>query len=163
MTEVILALGSNLGDRGGNLQRAVELLCEKGVAVTRTSSVWETPPMPADQPAFYNAVVAAETMLSPLELLAAAKRVERALGRRPNRHWGPRPADIDILFYGEESIAAPGLTIPHVAIGERAFVLVPLSEAIRGPLPVLGVSALSLLSGEDARGIVRTTAALRMG
>lgn len=156
MTEVILALGSNLGDRPGNLRRAIELLGDEGIAVQRASSVWETPPVPADQPPYLNAAVVAETELSPAELLAAAKRIEHTLGRRPNRHWGPRPIDIDILFYGAEQVDEPGLQVPHARIAERAFVLVPLSEVVSGPLPVLGATALTLLAELAVEGLRRT-------
>ncbi len=156
MTEVILALGSNLGDRPGNLRRAIELLGDEGIAVQRASSVWETPPVPADQPPYLNAAVVAETELSPAELLAAAKRIEHTLGRRPNRHWGPRPIDIDILFYGAEQVDEPGLQVPHARIAERAFVLVPLSEVVSGPLPVLGATALTLLAELAVAGLRRT-------
>jgi 2-amino-4-hydroxy-6-hydroxymethyldihydropteridine diphosphokinase len=156
--EVILALGSNLGDRLGNLRRAVELLADDSVAVVRTSSMWETPPVPADQPAFLNAVIAAVTDLEPLGLLGAAKRVERTLGRRPNRHWGPRPIDIDILFMGDLLVDTPNLQIPHPRIAERGFVLVPLSEVVQGPLPVLGRSALELLEAVVSEGIRRVGA-----
>ena len=156
MTEVILALGSNLGDRPGNLRRAIELLGDEGIAVQRASSVWETPPVPADQPPYLNAAVVAETALTPPELLAAAKRIEHTLGRRPNRHWGPRPIDIDILFYGAEQVDEPGLQVPHARIAERAFVLVPLSEVVSGPLPVLGATALALLARLAVEGLRRT-------
>ena len=156
MTEVILALGSNLGDRPGNLRRAIELLGDEGIAVQRASSVWETPPVPADQPPYLNAAVVAETALTPPELLGAAKRIEHTLGRRPNRHWGPRPIDIDILFYGAEQVDEPGLQVPHVRIAERAFVLVPLSEVVSGPLPVLGATALALLARLAVEGLRRT-------
>ena len=162
MTEVILALGSNLGDRAGNLQRAIDLLADANVLATRTSSTWETPPMPPGQPVFLNAVVAAETTLAPVDLLAAAKAVERALGRRTGVHWGPRPVDIDILFYGETRLDELTLTIPHAGISERAFVLVPLSEVVRGSLPLIGQSALTLLAQQDTTGIHRTRSALRL-
>lgn len=155
MTEVVIALGSNLGDRLGNLRAAVAQMEDEGVAVTRRSSVWETAPVPADQPRFLNAVIAGETELTPQELLAVLKRIEHALGRRPSRHWGPRPADLDILFYGELVLTTPDLVIPHPRIAERGFVLAPLSEVVTGPLAVLGKSAVELLaalpSGTEAR------------
>ncbi|MEX2080983.1 MAG: 2-amino-4-hydroxy-6-hydroxymethyldihydropteridine diphosphokinase, partial [Dehalococcoidia bacterium] len=142
MTVVLIALGSNLGDRWGNLRAALRFMEEAGVKVLERSSAWETAPVPADQPRFLNAVVSAETALEAGDLLAALKGIEHALGRRPGRRWGPRPADLDLLFYGEERIATPDLEVPHPRIGERAFVLVPLSEVWRGPLPVLGATAL---------------------
>lgn len=162
MAEAILALGSNLGDRAGNLQRAIDYLAARGVRATRLSSVWETPPVPVGQPAFYNAVAAVETALAPEELLAVAKDVEHALGRRPSQHWGPRPIDIDILFMGDTRLATERLVIPHPRIAERLFVLVPLSEVVRGPLPVLGRSALDLLAALPPEPLVRTPYALRL-
>ncbi|MBI2767096.1 MAG: 2-amino-4-hydroxy-6-hydroxymethyldihydropteridine diphosphokinase [Chloroflexi bacterium] len=156
MTSAVLALGSNLGDRAANLQAAVALLRERGFETTAASSPWETPPMPADQPAFLNAAIAGETDLPALELLAAAKAVERLLGRRPGRRWGPRPIDVDILFFGDERIDLPELRVPHALLGERAFVLAPLAEVVPGVLPVLGRRAIELLAEVDATGVVRT-------
>ena len=162
MGEAILALGSNLGDRAGNLQRAIDYLAARGARATRVSSIWETPPIPADQPAFYNAVVVVDTALAPGDLLAAAKDVEHALDRRPSRHWGPRPIDIDILFMGETTVSTEALVIPHPRIAERLFVLAPLSEVVRGPLPVLGRSALDLQAVLPPEPLARTPVALRL-
>lgn len=145
MTDIVLALGANLGDRAANLQAAVDRLRDEGVTVTHVSSTWETAPVPADQPPFLNIVALAGTDLGPLDLLAAAKRIETALGRRPGRRWGPRPIDIDILFYGDEAIDLPELTIPHPRIAERSFVLAPLAELVTAPLPHLGATARQLL------------------
>ena len=163
MSEALLALGSNLGDRIANLRAALDLLGERGAAVTRVSSVWETPPVPADQPRYLNAAVAVETALSPEEVLAAAKEVERLLGRRPTGHWRPRPIDIDVLFCSEQKVATERLTVPHPRIAERAFVLLPLSEVVEGPLPVLGRSAAELLAGLDTSGHERLGVRLRPG
>ncbi len=160
MTAVVLALGSNLGDRLANLQRAVQLLPEHGVIVDRVSAVWETAPVPADQPPFLNAVVAARTEMTPPALLAALKAIEALLGRRQGRRWGPRPIDLDILFYGTGRVDSDELTIPHPLIADRGFVLAPLSEVVEGPLPVLGVSALELLSVVGETGLTRTGLAL---
>ncbi|MFN8506256.1 MAG: dihydropteroate synthase [Dehalococcoidia bacterium] len=153
---VVLALGSNLGDRAANLRAAVAMLQARGVTVTRRSAVWETPPVPADQPPFLNAAIAGETALSPRELLVVAKAIEAALGRRPGPRWGPRPIDIDILFHGPGRTAEPDLVVPHERIAERAFVLVPLAEVTDGPLPVIGESAAALLARLDREGIART-------
>ena len=162
MSEAILALGSNLGDRPANLQAALDLLAERGARAMRVSSVWETPPVPADQPRYLNAVVAVETALVPEELLGVAKEVEGLLGRRPSGHWRPRPIDIDVLFCGEAEVASDSLTVPHPRIAERAFVLLPLSEIASGPLPVLGRSAAALLATLDTSGHVRSGVRLRI-
>jgi len=159
--DTVIALGSNLGDRIGNLRAALAALAESGVTVTGTSSVWATAPVPADQPPFLNAAVRGTTALQPLELLAALKRIEHSLGRRPARRWGPRPIDLDILFYGPGAFESPELQIPHSRIAERSFVLAPLSEVFRGPLPVLGRTALELLAGLDVSGLERTGLPLR--
>lgn len=159
--ETVIALGSNLGDRLANLRAAVAALGDSGVVLSATSSVWQTPPVPADQPPFLNAVVVGNTTLEPRALLASLKRIEHALGRRPERRWGPRPIDLDILFFGEEAVQTAELHVPHIRIGERAFVLAPLAEVVPGPLPVLGATALQLLDLVDATGLERTGLALR--
>lgn len=156
MSTAILALGSNLGDRAENLREAVRRLRTGGVEVLRGSSIWETPPVPADQPPFLNAAVAATTDLSPHGLLRLAKGIEWEMGRRPGRRWGPRPIDIDILFYDELGLESDDLVLPHPRIAERGFVLVPLAEVEAGLLPVLGETAASLLARVDTEGITKT-------
>lgn len=146
MTTTAIALGANIGDRLANLRSAVAALADHGVTVLRTSDVWETPPVPADQPPFLNAALVAETDLAPAELLAALKQIEHDLGRRPGRRWGPRPIDLDILLYGDLRLATPDLTIPHPRIAERAFVLAPLAEVWSAPIPGLDATPLELLS-----------------
>ncbi|HEX6029873.1 MAG TPA: 2-amino-4-hydroxy-6-hydroxymethyldihydropteridine diphosphokinase [Tepidiformaceae bacterium] len=153
---VFLALGSNLGDRLANLQAAINLLWERGVQIHAASSVWETAPVPADQPAYLNAVLRASTSLQPHDLLHVAKDIEHDLGRRPSRRWGPRPIDIDILFYSDLQLTTPDLTIPHSEILGRAFVLAPLAEVTPEPLPVFGEPALALLARADQSGLRRT-------
>ncbi len=161
MTRVVVALGSNLGDRAANLQAAIDRMAAAGVAIDAVSSVWETEPVPADQPAYLNAAVTGDWTGAASELLAALKQIEQALGRRPERRWGPRPIDLDILFFGGESLEEPELTVPHPRIAERAFVLAPLSEVVAGPLPVLGVSAIELLGRVGMQGAKRTGVRLR--
>lgn len=128
-TVAFLGLGSNLGERLGNLQRAVDLLgAEDGIRVTGSSSVWETDPIGPSQPDFLNAVLKIDTSLSPLELLASCQRAEAALSRMHAEHWGPRTLDVDILLFADLIVAEPSLQIPHPLLLERAFVLVPLLE-----------------------------------
>lgn len=162
MSEALLGLGSNLGDRAANLRAAIDLLAAGGAPAVRLSGVWETPPVPADQPRYLNAAAAVETALDPEALLAAAQEVERLLGRRPAERWGPRPIDVDLLVMGGVERAGEALTLPHPRIAERAFVLLPLAEVTDGPLPVLGRSAAELLAGVDARGCERTGLRLRL-
>lgn len=161
MSEAVLALGSNLGDRAANLRAALDLLAERGVSPVRVSSVWETPPVPSDQPGYLNAAVAVETDLPPEELLDVAKEVEHLLGRRPTGHWRPRPIDIDVLFCGDREVASETLTVPHPRIAERAFVLLPLAEVLAGPLPVLGRTAAALLAELETSDHERTGVRLR--
>jgi 2-amino-4-hydroxy-6-hydroxymethyldihydropteridine diphosphokinase len=128
MVEVCLGLGSNLGDREGNLQEALWRL-GSGVRVTAVSSFYETEPLGyTEQPRFVNAVCRGQTDLEPLALLALLKAIEREMGRQPSLPNGPRLIDIDLLFYGEEMLESPELTIPHPRLTQRAFVLVPLAE-----------------------------------
>lgn len=125
---VFLGLGSNLGDRRANLQRAIQLLSEQ-LEVRAVSSLYETEPVGyLDQPKFLNAVCRATTALRPEALLAHVKAVEAALGRMPTVRFGPRIIDIDILLYDDLVLDTPTLTIPHPRLTERAFVLAPLSE-----------------------------------
>lgn len=125
-----LSLGSNLGDRLGRLREALERLGRlDGVRLERVSAVYETEPVGVkDQPPFLNLAARIETTLEPLQLLDAAKRIEREMGRRPGPRWGPRPVDIDILLHGAAVMETPRLTLPHPAMLGRAFVLVPLAE-----------------------------------
>ena len=128
MAIVYLALGSNLGDRQQNIERAVALLSPQ-VRLERLSSLYQTRPEGfLEQPVFLNAVLRGRTSLSPQALLRRAKEVEGELGRRPSFPNAPRPIDIDILFYDDRVMEAPGLVIPHPRLSERAFVLVSLSE-----------------------------------
>jgi 2-amino-4-hydroxy-6-hydroxymethyldihydropteridine diphosphokinase len=132
-----LGLGSNLGDRLANLRRAIELLdAVDGIAVVRTSSVYQTEPVGPPQPDYLNAVAEVRTSLTARALLDAALGVERALGRVRAERWGPRTVDVDLLTYGDEHIDEPGLTVPHPRMAERAFVMIPLLELeSHPPLP----------------------------
>ncbi len=128
MKEIILALGTNLGDRLQNLQEALAHLAPE-VLVTRVSSVYETEPWGyADQPRFLNQVVLAQTELKPLALLRYVKQIEDALKRVKTIRNGPRTIDLDILFYDDIILESETLTIPHPRLAERAFVMVPLAE-----------------------------------
>ncbi len=128
MVEAFVALGSNIGDRVGNIRKAIEFLKEKA-SVSNVSSMYETEPMYlVDQNWFVNCVAKLETNLSPRELLHYLKDVERRMGRTEGVRYGPRIIDLDILFYGDEVIRQDDLEIPHPGISERNFVLVPLAE-----------------------------------
>ncbi len=131
MTRAYLGLGSNLGDRAAHLQFGLDGLAARAGQVVAISPVYETQPVggPA-QPDYLNAVVAVETELSPRELLGVAKALEAEAGREldPERRWGPRPLDIDILMVGDLRVDDPDLVVPHPRIHQRAFVLAPLAD-----------------------------------
>jgi 2-amino-4-hydroxy-6-hydroxymethyldihydropteridine diphosphokinase len=126
-----LGLGSNVGDRRGHLQAAVDALRRHGVEVLASSSVYETEPVGevTHQPDFLNAGVKVRTRLGAEQLLDACKAVERELGREAGgaRH-GPRQIDVDVLLLGNDEHASPRLRIPHPELAQRRFVLVPLLE-----------------------------------
>jgi 2-amino-4-hydroxy-6-hydroxymethyldihydropteridine diphosphokinase len=129
LKRIYLSLGSNMGDREGNLRKAVERLASQDVRVLHTSRIYETEPMDyKDQAWFLNQVVEAETALFPMQLLTRIGRVERELGRTRTLRKGPRTIDIDILFYGAATVETARLGIPHPRIAERRFVLAPLAE-----------------------------------
>jgi 2-amino-4-hydroxy-6-hydroxymethyldihydropteridine diphosphokinase len=125
-----IGLGSNLGDRLGYLQSAVDRLHETtGIRVTRVSRVYETAPVGVtEQPDFLNLVAELRTTLSAEAILDVLLSVERSLRRVRLVRWGPRTIDLDLLLYGEETINRPSLIVPHPRMTERAFVLVPLGE-----------------------------------
>ncbi len=155
MVEVYLGLGSNLGDREQNLARALDLLAQR-VKIEQTSSLYVTEPVDhKDQPLFLNAVCRVRTSLAPGDLLGLAKRIEVAMGRKPSFINGPRPIDIDILFYGDKVVNIPHLVIPHPRVQERAFVLVPLAEiASRLVHPVSGQTVGDMIGRlKDRRGV----------
>lgn len=129
--KVYLSLGSNLGDREGNLQRAMEAIEKEEIRVVSRSNIYETEPQDVlQQPWFLNVVVSGETRYFPLQLLSVLQRTERELGRvhRGSARRGPRVIDIDILLFGETVMETAGLVIPHPRMFERRFVLEPLLE-----------------------------------
>lgn len=129
MKIIYLALGSNLGDREKNIQRALELLEENQIHILRCSSVLETEPVGGPpQGKFLNAVVEAKTALSPFEVLKSIKSIENSLGRIRTGLNTPRTIDIDILIYDNVMVVTPELVIPHPRMLNREFVMTPLRE-----------------------------------
>jgi 2-amino-4-hydroxy-6-hydroxymethyldihydropteridine diphosphokinase len=123
-----LSLGSNVGDRSANLNAAIERIASLGKVIA-ISSFYETEPVEfAAQPWFLNCAVALDTEKMPRQLLAAILDIEKEMGRRRVQKKGPRTLDIDILLFGNSTIKAKGLTIPHPSMHERRFVLAPLAE-----------------------------------
>ncbi|MED4586635.1 2-amino-4-hydroxy-6-hydroxymethyldihydropteridine diphosphokinase [Brevibacillus choshinensis] len=153
-----LALGSNIGNREETLRQAIRQLHEQpGIRVSRVSFVYETDPVGyIDQEAFLNMVVAVETEFSADQLLETALSVEKELGRVRTIRWGPRTIDIDVLLYGQYTIENEHLKIPHPAMAERAFVLVPLRDVWEGgALPVYNqtIDHFLLQLAEDHKGV----------
>ena len=139
---VFLGLGSNLGQRERNLERALVQLEDRGVRITERSSLYLTEPVGGPpQDWFLNAAVRAETSLEPEPLLEACLTTEREMGRVRAERDGPRTLDVDILLYGELVRDTEGLTLPHPRLQDRLFVLIPLAEmepSLRHP--VLGLT-----------------------
>ncbi len=126
---IYLSLGSNLGDKKENLQKALEELKKGYITVKKISSFYKTQPVGLkEQPDFFNIVIKAETSLSPDELLRSILNIEKKMGRKRKKKYGPRIIDIDILLYNDLIIKKKGLNIPHPAMHERNFVLIPLKE-----------------------------------
>jgi|SRR5215469_4663778 len=123
---VVLALGSNVGDRLANLRLGVEALIGDGIMATAVSGVFETAPVGGpEQDNYLNAVLLAESALSAHQVLARCAAAESAAGRVRTVRWGPRTLDVDIITYNDERWAEPDLTLPHPRAHERAFVLAP--------------------------------------
>ena len=124
---VVLALGSNLGDRLANLQGGVDAMCARpGLSDVEISPVYETAPVGGPvQPDYLNAVLVAATTLSAQAVLERGQEAESALGRVRGQRWAPRTLDVDVIVYGTEVSDDPGLTLPHPRAHERAFVLAP--------------------------------------
>jgi len=145
-----VGLGSNLGDRGAMLSRALELLGnDADLELVATSTVRETEPVGLrEQPPFLNAAAAIETELSARLLLDRLLEIERRLGRvREGPRFGPRTIDLDLLLLGDQVVDEPGLCVPHPRIAERRFVLEPLHELDpRLEVPGLGSVATLLAS-----------------
>jgi 2-amino-4-hydroxy-6-hydroxymethyldihydropteridine diphosphokinase len=127
MTITYIGLGSNLGDSRQILREAVHKLATLGTV--KASKLYQSPPMgPQDQPHYLNAVVRLETDLAALELLDQLQHFEQESGRVRLRRWGERTLDLDLLLYGQDNIQNERLTVPHVGLLERDFVIIPLLD-----------------------------------
>jgi 2-amino-4-hydroxy-6-hydroxymethyldihydropteridine diphosphokinase len=152
---VYLGLGSNLAEPKQQLQQARQTLanCEHHREIA-FSSLYTSPPLgPRNQPDYVNAVMAIETCLSPFALLENLQAIENQHGRLRQQRWGARTLDLDILLYGQQIIQQPNLTIPHLGLSQRAFVLYPLAE-IAADLSIPNQGRLSdLLLRCDLQGL----------
>ncbi|HAG10654.1 MAG TPA: 2-amino-4-hydroxy-6-hydroxymethyldihydropteridine diphosphokinase [Desulfotomaculum sp.] len=146
-----ISLGSNLGDKRANLERAVELLSKvEGLDIKAVSSFYRTLPVgPVQQDWFINNVLELMVELTPRELLNVLLIIEKKMGRERDIRWGPRLIDLDILLYGDTSINEPDLVIPHPRMFERAFMIIPLAE-LDPELCLPGLKNVSILAAELA-------------
>lgn len=157
MAKVILALGSNKGDRLAFIKDALKKINDLGeisaVASLYRSSAYGV----TDQPDFYNSVIVLKTDKAPKQLLTELKKIEKQVGRTENIRWGPREIDLDIILYDQRRVSQKGLTIPHSDFHNRVFVLLPLAEIepeIR--VPGMKVSISNLLNKCKDKTIIET-------
>lgn len=144
--EVVLGLGSNLGDRSSYLEFAISQLVKKEIISNITlSTIHQTKALLLENSPkewnidFLNMAVRGTTKLTPEVLLSAVKSIERDIGRKHTERWAPREIDIDILSYGEDAIHHPLITIPHPSLLDREWAIIPLSEVYpEWKYPVLG-------------------------
>jgi len=137
-TVALLGMGANLGDRMGQIRRAVRAIAAApGIRLLGCSAPYESDPVGfIDQPRFINAVIAVATLHPPEEMLRITRSVEGEMGRRRSFRNAPRHLDIDLLFYEDFVCEGPELTLPHPRYGDRSFVVVPtleLLESLRLP------------------------------
>jgi 2-amino-4-hydroxy-6-hydroxymethyldihydropteridine diphosphokinase len=156
---VYLSLGSNVGDREKNLRAAIAALGDAGAKVTNMSAFYETEPVDLrEQPWFLNCVVEGVTEVPVLELLDGLRQIEARLGSKKLVAKGPRLIDLDILFYGQETMDTPELQVPHPRMHLRRFVLVPLAEIAPEVVhPSFKKTVKALLEETADRSIVRKT------
>ena len=162
MTPIYIGLGGNIANEYGtpseHIAKAVQAFRDSpdfdqlALSSLYTSKAYGV----TDQPDFVNAVLMAQTALSPLELLDFCQDLENRAGRVRLRHWGERCLDVDVLLYGDEMIANERLTVPHAGLFERNFVLIPLLE-LSPELSVQGQKLAELSAAQDWSGLTKET------
>jgi 2-amino-4-hydroxy-6-hydroxymethyldihydropteridine diphosphokinase len=153
---VVLALGSNLGDRLANLQTGLAALCGRGLACRAVSAVFQTAPVGGpEQDDFLNAVLLADSALPAREILRRCQQAEAAAGRVRTVRWGPRTLDVDIITCGTEVSSDPELTLPHPRAHERAFVLAPWLDVAPDAWLVGYGRVADLLAAAGSDGVTR--------
>lgn len=147
MSIAYIGIGSNLGRKKENCLKAIQILKDKGLKVTKQSSMFDTKPWGIkNQPEFINMAVEIETELSPYKLLCLLKKIENEMGRENIIKWGPRIIDLDILLYDDLLMNTYELKIPHPLMHKREFVLQPLAEIAPEKVhPVLGKKIKDIL------------------
>lgn len=152
--DAVISLGSNIGDKAGNIARAISLLTADGaVVLVARSGDYRTPPWGLiEQDWFVNACITVSTKLPAHDLLDRCQAVERELKRVREIHWGPRVIDLDVIWFRGEAIDEPDLIVPHPRTLERAFVLVPLAE-IAPDLVISGRTVSAHLSRIERTGV----------
>lgn len=160
MTNVFVALGSNLADPIQQIHDAVTALANLPHSqLIQVSPLYSSQPMgPQDQPDYINAVAQLETSLEPLSLLDALQHIELAQGRVRKQHWGARTLDLDILLIGDLVLQSDRLTIPHYGMHERAFVLLPLFDIAPDLRLPDGRAVADLVARCDHSGLIKLTA-----
>jgi 2-amino-4-hydroxy-6-hydroxymethyldihydropteridine diphosphokinase len=155
MPRTIVGIGSNLGDRLENLRASVRWLSRLAGSKVRCSPVYETEPVGPPQPRFLNAAALLVEERHPREILKSLLSIERELGRIRTERYGPRIIDLDILWIEGVTHSEPDLSVPHVALTERAFALRPLLDLVPDAVdPRIG--AVFEMPPEGERGILRT-------
>ena len=146
-TLVYVGLGANLGEREAALRQALAALGQyPGIRVLRVSPLYGSAPVDAGGPDYLNAVAEVATTLTPEALLQALQAIEQSAGReRPYRN-APRTLDLDILWFGDQVIGTPALTVPHPRMAERAFVLRPLADLVPGRVSAAALQAVAAQS-----------------
>ena len=145
MSIAYIGLGSNLNDKMANLNKAMELIEQDSkVNVLKRSSVYQTEPVGIkDQPLFLNMVMEVETEFSPIDLLNFLQDIEKQMGRKKEKKWGPRNIDLDLLLYEDQIINSAELTLPHAQMHQRKFVLIPLAEIAKEKIHPLKKQTIS--------------------